>query len=101
MLGNWCGYVGLPKNHPYHGKDYDDVDVDVHGGLTYAAECGGFVCHVSEGADELYWLGFDCGHYLDVIPGMSKELKKMGGTYRDIQWVTEETKRLAEQLAEK
>jgi hypothetical protein len=34
--GHLCGYIGLPKAHPWHGKDYDDIDAEVHGGLTYA-----------------------------------------------------------------
>ena len=30
------GYVVIPKGHPLHGKGYDEIDVDVHGGLTFA-----------------------------------------------------------------
>jgi len=30
------GYVLIPSGHPLHGKHYDDIDVDVHGGLTYS-----------------------------------------------------------------
>lgn len=37
--GAWCGYVGVPPEHPAHGKDYNDVDVSVHGGLTFANRC--------------------------------------------------------------
>ena len=33
-LGAWCAYVGVPEGHPAYGQDYDDVDVDAHGGLT-------------------------------------------------------------------
>lgn len=29
------GYVLLPTNHPFYGIDYDDINVRVHGGLTY------------------------------------------------------------------
>lgn len=29
------GYVAIPPEHPCHGKDYDEIDVDVHGGLTF------------------------------------------------------------------
>lgn len=31
------GYVAVPPEHPYHGKDYDKPLVDVHGGLTFDA----------------------------------------------------------------
>lgn len=39
-LGHWCGYVGVPPEHPWAGHTYDsDVEVDVHGGLTFADAC--------------------------------------------------------------
>lgn len=38
--GVLCGYVGVPRGHPYYEKDYSDTpDLDVHGGLTYADKC--------------------------------------------------------------
>lgn len=37
--GALCGYVGVAPGHPWHGKDYDDCGVDVHGGLTFASKC--------------------------------------------------------------
>jgi len=30
------GYVALPKGHPCYGKGYDNIDVEVHGGLTFS-----------------------------------------------------------------
>src|SRR5258708_7790184 len=38
-VGALCGYVGVAPNHSLHGKGYDDCDVDVHGGLTFAHGC--------------------------------------------------------------
>lgn len=35
-IGAWCGYVGVPNDHPYYGQPYDDIPVSVHGGLTFA-----------------------------------------------------------------
>src|SRR4051812_17731696 len=74
-MGALCGYVGVPKGHPAYGKEYGSVDVDVHGGLTFSdkcsessSECGG-ICHVApEGEDDVWWLGFDCAHYMDLVP---------------------------------
>jgi hypothetical protein len=37
--GSLCGYVGVAPGHPMHGKHYDAVDVEVHGGLTFARGC--------------------------------------------------------------
>lgn len=36
--GHFNGYVALCEGHPDYGKDYDDIDVEVHGGLTFSQE---------------------------------------------------------------
>lgn len=67
----WCGYLGLPDGHPWHGFGYDALDVDVHGGLTYARahcpdDCATLLLSLS--ADQRvpgWWIGFDCGHWGD------------------------------------
>lgn len=47
--GALCGYVGVPPAHPWHGKKYDEVGAEVHGGLTYSRPCeeGGNICDVA------------------------------------------------------
>lgn len=106
-LGAWCGYVGVSPEHPWHGKDYDGVDVwpDVHGGLTYASGCNETtgVCHVpAEGeSDDFWWFGFDTAHLGDLVPGMLRYSDSgLGETYRDLNYVKAETGELARQLAE-
>lgn len=104
----WCGYVGLPKGHPYYGKSYneDGIDVRVHGGLTYSEECRGAICHETDGEDILHWLGFDCCHYNDLAPGLycRKDVpfefmrKILSGQYKDLDYAMAQTKSLAEQL---
>lgn len=110
----WCGYVGLPKTHPWFGKNYDDVEVEVHGGLTYGKECDGHICHVTQPGepDDLYWVGFDCWHCDDLAPGMleaDRAMKRihpelfsrlLHGIYRLEEYVVEETTQLAKQLSE-
>lgn len=59
-----CGYVGLPKWHPYYGKDYNGIDVEVHGGLTFSQQGDG-----ERWDKDLWWLGFDCAHSQDLVPG--------------------------------
>jgi hypothetical protein len=116
--GHWCGYVGVPPGHPAHGRDYEEEhetlpELDVHGGLTYAAPCDPEhgICHVpgpGEG-DDFWWLGFDCGHFMDHQPGlvaMERELGMPGGlpppgisgTYRSLGYVKDECARLAQSL---
>lgn len=108
-----CGYVRLPPTHPDYGKSYDEVDVDVHGGLTFAEfeEC-------LDHADGIgYWLGFDCCHAGDAStdPHFDKAQAEEPGTihllemyekfpihdehYWTLPDVKAETERLAEQLA--
>jgi len=117
-LGALCGYVGVPPGHPLYEKDYYDADVEVHGGLTYAAFCqeetldpGRGVCHVPlPGREEkVWWLGFDCGHSHDLVPGMISAFQKIGiedmpwplneGTYKTFDYVKAEVEHLARQLA--
>jgi hypothetical protein len=58
--GNLCGYVKIPKDHPWHGKDpFEQIECEVHGGLTFGDE--------KEGN---YWIGFDCAHIGDLVPSM-------------------------------
>lgn len=99
-LGHRCGYVRVPPGHPWHGKDYDEVDAYVHGGLSFAEadlDCD------KEGPDEAWWLGFDCGHYGDApdpsLPGYSSFLDGLGGTIRTTEYVADECRHLIDQVA--
>ena len=100
--GALCGYVAVPPGHPAHGKDYDDVGVTVHGGLTYARPCqeGGEVCHVPRPGypDDVWWLGFDCSHYCDYCPGMDRHGETDQRRYKTIAYVQTECAELAQQL---
>ena len=82
------GYVIIPKGHALHGKHYDEIDVDVHGGLTFsepAKECKEW--HDLEKDDLDGWIvGFDTAHYSDNMANWSKAR------------VVRETKRLKNQL---
>lgn len=62
-MGHRCGYVRLLEGHPWYGKGYDDIDVCIHGGLTFAGElkCG------DADLDTGFWIGFDCAHCYDML----------------------------------
>jgi hypothetical protein len=98
-MGIPCGYVGLPKEHPYFGKHYDDIEnIEVHGGLTFS----GYWEEIDD--KELYWYGFDCGHAWDMDMDYSRG-QQMGGhsiplyhSNKSSEFVEEQTRRLAEQL---
>lgn len=83
------GYVLIPQESHLHGKNYDDIDVYVHGGLTFseivdAEMIEAFGLHKD---DEGQWcVGFDTVHYGDILAMWTKEK------------VEEETENLKEQL---
>ena len=87
-IKNLCGYVVLTKDNKFYGKDYDDIPVQVHGGLTFSSEVNG------------EWLiGFDCAHHGDITPGCGYEGLSYMGTYKDMNFVKSECESLAEQIS--
>lgn len=83
------GYVQIPQGHPWFGLDYDDIDVEVHGGLTYGkVDAAG------------HWIGFDTLHCGDIWPGNPGYQPRAPF---DINWtpamVAAETKSLAKKVA--
>lgn len=50
-----CGYVAIPKGHPFYGKDYCDIEdkIEVHGGITFGGKLRNF---------EGRWIGWDYAH---------------------------------------
>ena len=82
-----CGYVGIPKGHVAYDKDYTDLPIEVHGGLTY----GQF------GEDGLKWFGFDCAHAGDATAHFSLE---EGDHFWTLDEVVEETEKMAKQFSE-
>jgi hypothetical protein len=123
--GHWCGYVGVPREHPFYGKEHGEVssDLDGHRGVNYSAPCdGGRICHVPEPGmpDDVWWFGFDCGHAFDLSPGIAARMRELHANmsaaghpradafdrkhdfmevYRALPYVRREIERLAEQLA--
>lgn len=103
-LRHLCGYVAVLRGHPCYGKycdriPYEDLlPVSVHGGLTLSEEGDGEHRLVGR-----WWLGFDCAHFMDTVPFVLEHFPGhsflLGGTYRNIQYVRQETMSLAEQIA--
>jgi hypothetical protein len=109
-LGHWCGYVGVTPAHPLHGKEYEEIEAEVHGGLTFAGPCQEDnpehgICHVPEPGqpESLWWFGFDCAHCSDLSPGLLALDNffglmfpgRMNDMYRDLDYVKEEVANLA------
>lgn len=117
ITGSLCGYVGIVEGHPYFGVDYDDLHIDVHGGLTFS-EFGGSIFENNDqwmklyykdefNADgkKLWWVGFDCCHYNDVLPMIN--CNALGNTdlgifgdsasYKNMHYVTDQVFKIVRQ----
>lgn len=100
-MGHLCGYVSLPKEHPWYGMRYGKIEKldncpTVHGGITYSENK--LPCSDSEDG---WWLGFDCAHAGDYVPYMpSIELYESYAHEWTLEEVIEETRNFARQLSE-
>lgn len=93
-MGHWCGYVGTPLGS-LTGIDSDGFKV--HGGVNGGGPCDGDMCHVPEpGEAEVCWLGFDCAHAGDLVPG--RKFIRLPCTYRDVAFVRRQVEHLADQI---
>lgn len=79
-----CGYVIAPESIAH--LNYDDVDISVHGGLTYGGRL--------EALGNEFAFGFDCAHCDD------KTKYNSSGIFRDATYVQAECENLAKQLIE-
>ena len=128
-MGALCGYVAVDPGHPLHGVDEDLPDLVVHGGITYTDRCqpteseAEGVCHIPEPGrpEDVWWLGFDCGHFDDLMPGLLADIASTrrsiglfadlartgrsprlfgGSTYRPVSYVVAQVEALARQLVD-
>ena len=112
--GHLNGYVGLSAEHELHGVNYNNLNIECHGGLTFSD-------FWEEENDGLWYIGFDCGHAWDMQPLLYVNLKQIvhsykldgvehtyesepnydiidGTTYKDIEYVRNECKAIVDQL---
>lgn len=92
-MGFRCGYVHVPVGHIWHGKDYDSIQADTHGGMTYAES--------DTEKDGGWWAGFDCAHSGDApdpsLPASSRMPHHAGDEIRTQEYVESECRSLCEQ----
>lgn len=96
------GYVAIPPDHPCYGKEYEEIDVEVHGGLTFGEDAEslfkyGWLCEdvemlnadsVDDIPPDYYVVGFDTLHIDDNEDSCDRE------------YCIDETMYLMEQLEE-
>lgn len=79
--GTHNGYVAVPPDNKYHGENYWDIPVYVHGGLTYSESSGHatvldnaeFITDNTELNDSWWIFGFDTFHSGDNEVNCNKE----------------------------
>lgn len=93
------GYVSVPNDHLLSEVHHFDIErnVSVHGGLTFSGRI--------EDLGDKWTFGFDCSHLGDLIPivlhvGGKIPAYALSGTYRNVDYVMGEVRRLANQLIE-
>ena len=111
-----CGYVRVPRDHWLHGREASHRAlgrIRVHGGITFAGRL-----YARRLMKRGHWLGFDCSHFFDLVPGVERpdllqgapaelfavfamlsRINAGGQTYRTVAYVREQCAALAEQLA--
>ena len=73
-------YIRIPENHSCYKKDYVEIDIDVHGGLTYA---NNYLCVENNTELEGWFIGWDYGHAGDYMGYYVKEILKMSPVYEN------------------
>jgi len=92
--GTLNGYVAVTEKHPAYGKSYDDLDIDVHGGLTFGSQ--GRKDSLRWPNPKLWWFGFDTAHAWDYVK--YRDGTESEGHHWTIEEVTAEVEKMAEQF---
>lgn len=77
-------YIQIPENHKFYKKDYDEIDLDVHGGLTYSSKQLCLENEVKQG----WFIGWDYAHYGDYAG--YEEMFPIEFRTNGKKWTTEE-----------
>lgn len=91
-----CAYVQVPKDNKFFRKHYDDIDIMVHGGLTFSEN------HLPQQEDtENWYIGWDYNHAGD-FSGMAilYSLDMIEGKKWTTEEIKEDVKKVCNQLLE-
>lgn len=111
-IGEWCGYVGVPRSSKYYGEDKNGtllLGISACGEVTYANSSSGDKYRIRsflKGRPEIvWWIGFDTGGISSDCPARDPVAEKRMGVdwkpiYRDLNYMRPRITELAEELAE-
>lgn len=123
FIGAWCGYVGVERGHPLFERPRQLLSsLPSHGGYANRAigdDRDGVEAAIARayGPGPFWWIGFDCSHGMDLVPGwegllagLSARTKELVGTvsrtlfdgpkYRSLAYVRGRCEELAQRLVE-
>lgn len=86
-------YVEIPEDHKFYGKSYDDIDIKVHGGLTYSSD------HLQDIKEDTWIIGWDYAHTGDYL-GMLPDYANVGYKKWTTREMVEEAINVIEQIIE-
>ena len=75
-------YIEIPKGHLLYAKNYNEIDIDVHGGLTYSDN------HLQILENGNWFIGWDYAHFYDYMPLYDEIIDESGIKLK--KWTTEE-----------
>ena len=91
-----CAYVEIPEDHEYYGRGYEDMPLDVHGGLTFARDnlvyheySDKYGCCVRSRICDTWIVGWDYAHlgdYASYSPEMGGRRHSTTMIYNDVKY---------------
>ena len=102
-----CAYLGIPLNHPLANFNYNDIPLNVHGGLTFGAFGDNEYRPIG-----YFWYGWDYAHagdccfYYNKYPYLNSDDKKwlvneVEKEIKEVLWDFEKLVTLAEKITNK
>lgn len=61
-IGFYVGYVMILEDHPWHGREYEEIPAEGHMGITFSGERD-WIGWDGDGAPPGWYVGWDGGHY--------------------------------------
>lgn len=109
QLGVWRGYVGVPEDHSFYWRGYQDCEFMVFHEVNYSAAFdaseGGDIYYldvVSGSRVPLWFFGFAAESINDYIPEVhspaNSNIRLPQGQYKDLGFIRTEVTSLAQQL---
>jgi hypothetical protein len=93
-----CGYVAIPDFNE-NEDEYLLENVFPHGGITFSEyPCGNYLPLYNSIGQKLYWVGFDCAHASDMVPGWMGIQNMDRMIYRNMAYVEKEIKNMVDQI---